>query len=137
MGLHFKKQRSRYNCYNMKSPLTAAGLMLCIIMSLLLLRSTFPHRPPRAAASTSNFNPVLRHLGYTSDKVFQALVSSHPDPSDKAVVLEVGVYNLKQTTIAAEAGFKVVALDASPRNFERMQNQFKKLSPTLQSRCMC
>jgi FkbM family methyltransferase len=74
-----------------------------------------------------SFNPILRHLGFDSDTLYQYIVMGHPNPTTSQVVIEVGCFRLDQSMVASSLGFRTLSFDPSPQNFQKMKEQYDRL----------
>jgi len=71
--------------------------------------------------------PILRHIGLSSDALFPMLLQSHPQPTESTVVIEVGCFRLQQSLLAAKNGFRTYSVEASPTNYKQMTTRHDQL----------
>jgi len=119
----------------------ATNVVLCCLVAPLLLLVKFglkfsnntamnPTQMFRNSDSNTKsipIQPILRHIGLSSDALFPMLLQSHPQPTESTVVIEVGCFRLQQSLLAAKNGFRTYSVEASPTNYKQMTTRHDQL----------
>jgi len=108
------------------------GLSLLIVVPEIFVRFFSPPtlalipQPPSLAIDIGALNPTMRLFRWGADELWVVLLRSHPSPSPKVIVMEVGGFDGSQSIYAAVQNFSVFTIEASPPCYSKIKDLQEK-----------